>query len=194
MNGNWIPGRRWLAVQCAPRREKLAAEHAEQGGWTVFFPRYRATVSHANRRRDVVLPYLVGYLFAQADRFMDPYDLSKTEGVAAVLRNLEGYYEIPDTDPIMRALLAMADAEGFVAPTEARKPVTRYRAGDTIRIDYGSPFDGFHALVKKLDRNRRGADVWFEIFGRPTKMFVPDENIGPVVKRAKVPITSQSNP
>lgn len=181
---NWIPGRRWLAVQTAPRRETLAAEQAQQSGWTIFFPRYRAIVSHANRTRAVVLPYLAGYLFAQADRFKDPYDLSKTEGVAAVLRNSEGYYEIPDTDQIMRALLAMADAYGFIAVQEAQNPITAYHEGDTVTIARGSPFAGHRALVDKLARKRRGADVWLMIMGGATKVFVPHEQIGAVESRA----------
>lgn len=187
MTPNWIPGRRWLAVQTAPRREKLAAEQATLAGWHIFFPRSKAIVRKAGGwRREVDQPYLAGYIFAEARRSMDPYDLEKTHGIVSVLRGTEpqGYYEIEDTDPVMRTLLAMADADGFIAVQEARNPITRYKAGDRITIARGNVFEGFQGLVDKLDRKRRGADVWLTILGGATKVFVPHEQIGQVESRA----------
>lgn len=189
MSNNWIPGRRWLAVQTAPRREKLAAEQATLAGWHIFFPRSKATQTRTDGwSREIEVPYLQGYLFAQANKFRDPFDLGKIHGVASVLAAIEDgrrvYYEIPDTDPVMRALLAMADAEGLIAVQEAQNPIVGYHPGDTITIARGSAFAGHQGLVDKLDRKRRGADVWLTILGGATKVFVPHEQIGQVESRA----------
>lgn len=182
---NWIPGRRWLAVQCAPRREKLAAEQATLAGWHIFFPRSKITQTRADGwSREIEQPYLAGYIFAEARRWADPYDLEKTHGVTSVLAAIENdrrvYYEISDTDPVMRALLAMADGKGFIAVQEAQNPIVGYHPGDRITIARGSAFAGHQGLVDKLDRKRRGADVWLTILGGATKVFVPHEQIGAV--------------
>ena len=177
----WVLGRRWLAVMCNPRQEGLAAHNATQAGWGVFYPRYEVIVTHGGGYRPVVRAYLPGYMFAAATRLLDPYDLQKTHGVAKVLRDMDGYYEIPDTDPVMRALLAMCDVDGLVAgfggAKDGKLPITRYHVGQTIRIAPGGPLAGLEGLVAKLDRKRRGAEVWLEILGGATKAFVPDEQI-----------------
>ena len=178
---NWILGRRWLVVQSLPRAELVAYAAARRAGWAAFLPRYATTLAGRKQKpRTVILAYLPGYLFAESTRYLDPYDLSKCQGVASVLRNGEGYAHIPDTDHVMHQLLKMADDDGMVEADLARKPITPYKAGDRVVLQ-NCPFELQQAVIDVIDHNRAGAWVWAQILGGPVRLHVKHEHIGEVL-------------
>ena len=163
-------------VQTAPNSESLAATSAREMGYEVFYPRYREKRAQSHRKPvEVILPYLPGYIFAGDYRYshdgrpLSLWELGKAKGVASVLRVGSEYAAVSDTDPIMQALLKMADDFGFVKNEFAKKPITLFKKDDEIIVDDG-PFMSFPGIVKEISKNRKIAQVWVQIFGRETKL------------------------
>lgn len=183
---NWILGRRWAVVQCVPNSEALAAASAAELGFSVFWPRYREKVVRSHRKDvDAVLSYLPGYTFVEDSRYardgrpLSLWELGKAKGVASVLKVGSEYATVSDTDPIMQQLLKMADDWGFVTREVAKKPITLFKAGDSIIVDDG-PFRSFPGVVHEISKNRKIAQVWVQIFGRPTNVGLHIEQMKPV--------------
>ena len=173
---NWIIGRRWNVVQTAPNSESLAATSAREMGWEVFWPRYLEKRAQPHRKPvEAIFPYLPGYIFtadaryAQDGRPLSLWELGKAKGVASVIKMGDEFVAVNDTDPVMQALLKMADDDGFVKIEAAKKPITLFKKGDKIIVDQG-PFMSFAGIVKEISKNRKIAQVWVEIFGRETKL------------------------
>lgn len=192
MNLNWQIGRRWAVVQCVPNSEGLAASSAAELGFTVFWPRYRGKRLQSHRKPvDAVLSYLPGYTFVQDSRYaqdgrpLSLWELGKAKGVASVLKVGSEYATVPDTDAIMQELLKMADDNGFVTREVATKPITLFKKGDKIIVDDG-PFRLFPGVVHEISKNRKIAQVWVQIFGRPTNVELHIEQMKAAVKPRKV--------
>ena len=180
---NWILGRRWNVIQAMPNNELLAAHSAREMGWRVFYPCYREKRRpHRGKPQEVTLPYLPGYLFVADDRFLSLWELSKAKGVTSVLRVGGEYAFIDDMDPVMRTLLKMADDDGFVKVEVAKKPITLYKKGDQVILDDG-PFKSFPGVIHEISKNRKLAQVWVQIFGRPTNVEMHVEQLRQVQKR-----------
>lgn len=173
---NWIIGRRWNVVQTAPNSEALAATSAAEMGFEVFYPRYREKRVQSHRKPvERQLAYLPGYIFTADNRYsqdgrpLSLWELGKAKGVAAVLRVGSEYAAVPDTDPVMQALLKMADDWGFVTREIAKKPITLFKEGEKVIVNDG-PFRDFPGVVKEISKSRKIAQVWLQIFGRETKI------------------------
>lgn len=183
MQQNWVIGRRWNVVHTEPRNEGLATSSAIELGWKALYLRYRETKKSQKRKnREVILPYIPGYIFVEATRSLSLWELGKADGVSAVVRMGGQHALIADTDPVMRRLLKMADGGGFVAHDEA-KPITLYKNGDTVVLQ-NCPFELHTALIEMVDDDRSGAQVWLTMFGSTRKIHVKHDQIGEVVRAA----------
>lgn len=178
MTHTWIMGRRWAVVQCVPNSEALAAQSATELGHMVFFPRYKETVVRSHRKPvERRMAYIPGYLFVEDSRYardgrpLSLWELGKAKGVASVLKVGSEYATVSDTDAVMQCLLKMADDQGFVKREIAGKPISLIKEGDTVVIRQG-PFADFEAIVAKVSQNRKVAEVWAQLFGRPTLLKV----------------------
>lgn len=161
----WVMGRRWLVVRCAPRSEAVAAANAREIGYDVLFLHSRYMKPVAKKKpRQVIEPYIPGYIFAADDRRCSIHALSKAQGVHDVLRVGGEYALIPDTDSVMRHLLTLGDAKGQIAREIAKSPITLFKAGDAVQIKDG-PFALQSAIVESIDEKRQSSWIWVELFG-----------------------------
>lgn len=174
---SWEMGRRWLVIRCLPRSEHVAAAKARELGFTVLFlhSEYMKAVAKRKPRR-VIEAYLPGYIFAVADRRYSLHELTKAHGVQSVLMSGGEYAMIPDTDPVMRQLLKMGDERGRVEREAAKKPITLFKAGETVKIKDG-PFALFTAVIESIDEKRQWSWVWVELFGGKVKVQMEIEQL-----------------
>lgn len=165
MTSPWVMGRRWLVVRCAPRSEAVAASEARKIGYDVLFLHSRYKKAIAKRKpREVVEPYIPGYIFAADDRRCSIHALSKAQGVQEVLRNCGEYALIPDTDSVMRHLLSLGDASGRMEREVAKHPITLFKAGDSVELKDG-PFALQSAVIESIDEKRQTSWIWVSLFG-----------------------------
>ena len=59
--------KQWYVVHTQINREPTASQHLERQGFEVYCPRYRTTVSHARRVREVARPLFQRYLFVKVN-------------------------------------------------------------------------------------------------------------------------------
>ncbi len=119
----------WYALQTKSRFEKVAAATLEGKGFKVLLPTYRSWRRSADRVRAVDLPLFRGYLFS----CFDPnhrLPILVTPGVV----NIVGTGKVPvPIDPLeIEAIRRVCDS-GL-----PMQPSPYMRAGDRIRIEYGS--------------------------------------------------------
>jgi transcription antitermination factor NusG len=188
MTTRWDIGRRFYVVQCNPRQEFVARAEALKQGWQITLP-HRVYIKRVrgHKPRTIKEAYLPGYMFAVASNYsrdgstaLSVHDLGKAHGVLGVLRTGYDYAQIPDTDPVMRALLKMTDDNGVVPEPIATLPISRYRPGDRVSLQ-NCPYALHEAVIEMVDDNRTGAWVWLSMFGSQVKTRVRDDQIGEVV-------------
>jgi transcription antitermination factor NusG len=171
------PVPRYYPIRAKPRGEFTAADWLKRDGWTVLFPVYRAPWRHARRRLTILRPFLPGYLFAMVEQGLSTWAASKLPGVASVMTGHEGPVSIPANERHMSELLARMDSNGVVS--DGALPLYHYHPGDRVRL-LDSRIDQ-DVEVEAID-NAKYCVVWLEILGGRTRLTVPHELIGEVVK------------
>lgn len=148
---------RWYVAQTQPRAEGRAITHLERQGYEVFCPRYRKTVCHARKARQVLVPLFPNYLFLHLDTSRDLWRaVNGTRGVARLIS--QGETPAPLPQGIVEDLLAKADAGGVMDWTPT------FKIGQAVRIADG-PFMDLVGKLEHLDAAGR-VRVLLELLGR----------------------------
>ncbi len=146
---------RWHAVYTRPRAERKVAERLQQGGIASYCPTYTSLRQWSDRRKKVVLPVFVSYVFVQL-RKKDSSTVLKDPGVLHFVYHLGKPAIIPERDMMrLRRFLGDLD-EGEQLSVRPIQP------GDRVSIQYG-PLAGLEGQVK--DRTRHKAFVVLEPLG-----------------------------
>ena len=125
---------RWYAAQTLHHREKLAELHLNAQGFRSFLPRFRKTVRHARKLREVAAPVFPNYIFVILDAERDRWrSINGTLGVARLLTALQ--QPVPVPAGVVEALIATLDHSGLVLVGGDLKP------GQAVRVMAG-PFAG----------------------------------------------------
>jgi len=161
---------RWYAVQCQPHRERVAARHLTNQGFSVFLPLRSKLRRHARRVDRVQVPFFPGYLFVQFDPTRDRWrSVNGTLGVARLV--MQGERPAPAPEGIVEALIEACDANNVLRWQAALKP------GQSVRVLVGPFADLVGELEGMTDSGR--LRVLLDIMGGSTPVFLPRENVVP---------------
>lgn len=172
----------WIILRTKPSSTlKLAASLADDG-FGVWTPARRETVRRArwNVRRDVRVPLLAGFVFADASHI---FDLLELAAMPVKPRRLCGRYSKPahasfsvlrdpldpDGIPIVadHHLEPLREAE---IPARVKRRFASFAPGSVVRITSG----GFTGMIAVVDRsNRKNAVVSISFFGRHQRVEIP---------------------
>ena len=132
---------RWCAVQCQPKRERLAETHLRRQAITTFLPLVPTTLRRGSRFRSTLQPVFPGYIFVNLD------------GAGGRWRSING------TRGVVR-LLTLGDSPSFlpagiVEELQAASEVgPSLREGDSVRLLDG-PLTGFVGRILRLGPRER---------------------------------------
>jgi transcription antitermination factor NusG len=161
-------GERWYVAQTLHNREMLAALHLDAQGFRNFFPRFRKTIRHARKLREVIAPVFCGYVFIILDSERDSWrSINGTIGICRLL-NMMGR-PIPVPDGVVEALFAAVEPSGLVQLGGDLRP------GQPVRILAG-PFAGGLGVLERLDAKGR-VRVLLTIMGGQTAMMMDRANL-----------------
>jgi transcriptional antiterminator RfaH len=161
-------GERWYVAQTLRNREMLAALHLDAQGFRNFVPRFRKTVRHARKLREVIAPVFCGYVFIILDSERDSWRaINGTIGICKLL-NMMGR-PIPVPDGVVEALFAAAEPSGLVRLGGELRP------GQPVRILAG-PFAGGLGVLDRLDAKGR-VRVLLTIMGGEAAMMMDRANL-----------------
>lgn len=159
---------RWYVVQTKPFAENRAIIHLERQGHWLFCPRYRKTIRHARKKKNLFAPLFPNYLFVQMDLARDHWrSVNGTRGVARLLTQGDNPQPVPHG--IVESLQAQSDGDGVI---DWRPSL---HIGQTIQIMEG-PFTDFVGRLERLDNAGR-VRVLLDILGRPVPVNLPREAI-----------------
>ena len=138
---NAVSQARWCAVQCQPRRERLAETNLRRQAIMTFLPLVPTTVRRGSQFRSSLQPMFPGYIFIGLD------------GSAGGWRSING------TRGVVR-LLTLGDSPSFlpaglVEELQAASEVgPSLREGDSVRLLDG-PLTGFVGRILRLGPRER---------------------------------------
>ena len=169
-SGEALKSSRWYAVQCQPHRERVAARHLTNQGFSIFLPLRKKLRRHARRVDSVQVPFFPGYLFVQFDPARDRWrSVSGTLGVARLV--MQGERPAPAPAGIVEALIDACDANNVLRWQAELKP------GQSVRVLAGPFADLVGQLERMTDSGR--LRVLLDIMGGSTPVFLPRENVAP---------------
>jgi transcription elongation factor/antiterminator RfaH len=162
-----VVGDRWYVAHTQPRAESRAVTHLEWQGYSVFCPRYRKTVRHARKAKQVLAPLFPNYLFLRLDA--SRYLWRAVNGTRGVVRLIsQGETPAPLPRGIVEALLAKTNA-GVVDWTPA------FKIGQAVRIADG-PFADLVGKLEHLDAAGR-VRVLLDLLGRHVSVALRCESL-----------------
>jgi transcriptional antiterminator RfaH len=142
-----VGGQRWYVAQTLHHRENLAQLHLRAQGFNCFFPRFRKTVRHARKLREVAAPVFPGYVFVILDADLDRWrSINGTFGVARLLTALK--QPVPVPQGVVEALIGALDDAGLVQLGGRLEP------GQAVKVVAG-PFAGGLGVLERLDGKGR---------------------------------------
>jgi transcription antitermination factor NusG len=142
----------WYALRSTPRGEFRADEELEQAGIERFTPTYKRStlIRHTKgRAREIVMPLMSGYLFAQLDFSPRSHHPSLLDGCKHIVEpiNIWGT-PIPVRANELEALRLLCAAGAF-DEGKKRGHDNRFRNGDLVRIT-GGPLMGFTVTFREV--------------------------------------------
>lgn len=169
-------GTDWFILRCSGRSTLLLAKTLKQDGFEVWTPARTQTirVPRMNEKREVTLPLLPSFLFAQSRHLADLLELSNliekprritSDGEARYHRDFSVFHYF-DRIPMIadRSLEPLRLKEQQLVP---RKDAPEFRSGAKVRVNSGA----FEGLKGKVERCKSGyALVIFTDFKRPVKI------------------------
>ncbi|MDF2116082.1 transcription termination/antitermination NusG family protein [Roseiarcaceae bacterium H3SJ34-1] len=134
-------------MQTLPHREAVAEQHLYAQGFRGFLPRFRKTVRHARKLRQVLAPVFPGYMFVIMDVQHDRWrSINGTFGVSKLVTAIDRPVPVPAG--IVEALQSSSDLVGLVRFDGGL--VT----GQKVRVLSG-PFAQAIGALERLDDNGR---------------------------------------
>lgn len=161
---------RWYVIHTQPSGEARAVAHLGRQDYSIFFPRRRAVVRHARKRRQILAPLFPGYLFVKLDLSRDFWrSINGTRGVVRLLT--QGDTPLPVPAGIVETLLARIDADGAIdwAPLLS--------VGQPVRVAEGAFTDCVGTLAR-LDTAGRVC-MLLELLGRSVPVKLRAEALDP---------------
>lgn len=157
ISGGGVGSERWYVAQTQPGAKSRTVVQLERQGYQVFCPRFRTTVHHARKARQVLAPLFPNYLFLHLDTACGLWRaVNSTGGVVRLISRGEAPTPLPQA--IVEGLLAKADARGVVDWTPTSK------VGQAVRIARG-PFVDLVGKLEHLDAASH-VRVMLELLGR----------------------------
>lgn len=158
----------WCAVQCQPNRERIAAFHLRNQGFSVFLPLREKTRRHARRIEKARVPFFPGYLFIRLDLGRDRWRcVNGTVGVVRLV--MQGLTPAFVAKGVVEKLLKAADKEHVLKAQPALK------AGESVRV-IGGPFVDF--LGKLMEMTEKGRlRVLLNLLGGATSVLLSKEQV-----------------
>lgn len=163
-------GARWYAVQCQPHRERMAASHLRNQGFSVHLPLREKSRRHARRIETVRTPFFPGYLFVRLDLGRDFWrSVNGTLGVVRLV--MQGDRPSPVPVGIVEALIEACDGDGLLHWMCELVP------GQSVRVLSGPFAELMGELEHMTDAGR--VRVLLNIMGGRTPVMLPRENVVP---------------
>ncbi len=158
---------RWYAVYTKPRAEKRVADRLSREGIHTYCPTYTTIRQWSDRRKKVVLPVFVSYVFVHVKR-NQYHQVLKDPGVLNYVFYLGKVAIVSDSD-----IISLKQFLGDLKPDEY--PVSRtIQPGDRVKVETG-PLAGFEGIVNN---------------GTRRKVFVFIDPLGIIVEIDKVKVRS----
>lgn len=136
--------RRWYVAQTLVGKEAYASTNLERQKFESFVPRFRKTVTHARKRREVLAPLFPGYIFVKFDPASAPWRcINSTFGVRRLISGRD-QTPVPVPRPVMEHFLLrcqdrlMRFQQSDFAPGQAVKMINgpfAERLGRIVRSD-----------------------------------------------------------
>jgi transcriptional antiterminator RfaH len=159
---------RWYAVQCQPNRERTAAFHLANQGFSVFLPLREKTRRHARRIDTVRVPLFPGYLFVCLD--LERARWRSVGGTVGVVRLvMHGERPTPAPRGVVEALIEACDSEQVIHWQH------ELNAGQEIRVING-PFAELLGQLESMTESGR-LRVLLNIMGGQTPVVLPIEQV-----------------
>jgi transcription antitermination factor NusG len=104
---------RWFVARTLPHRESTAHFNLYCMGFPSFVPRFRRTIRHARKLRNVLAPLFPGYIFVILDLSRDRWrSVNSTTGVASLIMGIK--LPVPVPVGVVEGLIERRDASGAV--------------------------------------------------------------------------------
>ena len=159
---------RWYAVQCQPNRERTAAFHLANQGFSVFLPLREKARRHARRIDTVRVPLFPGYLFVCLDLDRDRWrSIGGTIGVVRLV--MHGERPSPAPYGVVESLIEACNDEQIFHWQCELKP------GQEIRVINGPFAELFGQLETMTDSGR--LRVLLNIMGGQRPVLLPAEQV-----------------
>jgi transcriptional antiterminator RfaH len=159
----------WFLAQLRPNALRLALDHLDRQGFSVFCPRQMETRRRAGRFIEVEAPLFPGYVFITFDPDTAPWRaINSTRGISRLV-TFGAASPSPVPDALIQALMARCDETGALVPQ------AQFAAGEQVKL-VGGPFADFAAKVETMAAQSR---VWvlLDIMGRQTRLAVPTSQL-----------------
>jgi transcription elongation factor/antiterminator RfaH len=161
---------KWYVVHTQSRAESQVIYQLERQGFRVFCPRFRRTVRHARKTRNVLAPLFPNYLFVRLDISRDHWrSINGTRGVVRLLMQGETPQPVPHN--VIDSLRARTRADGTFDWTPNLK------VGGPIRIVNG-PFLEFLGTLQSFNAAKR-VQVLLDLLGRSVSVTLRPEWLFP---------------
>ena len=169
-------GERWFAARTLPHRENSAHFNLHCLGFRSFVPRFRRTIRHANKLRNVLAPLFPGYIFVILDLSRDRWrSVNSTTGVASLIMGVEQPLSVPLG--VVEALIVRSENSGTIRLDRDLE------VGERVRILSG-PFAETLCRIEHLD-DRGRVQVLLEIMGGQVLAQVDRSALSPINSRAE---------
>jgi transcriptional antiterminator RfaH len=164
----------WYVVYCHPREESVAFENLERQGFTIYWPRYQKSVSHARSVRTVVSSLFPRYLFVRLDISDTRWRaIRSTRGVVDLVR--QASEPVPLGNAIVSEISAREDEQGYVQL--ARQ--VELKQGQAVRLQHHA-FAG-HDAIFQASKDSDRVVVLLSLLGREFSVETPIHSIGPSI-------------
>ena len=169
-------GERWFAARTLAHRENSAHFNLHCLGFRSFVPRFRRTIRHANKMRNVLAPLFPGYIFVILDLSRDRWrSVNSTTGVASLIMGVEQPRSVPPG--VVEALIVRTESSGTI------RLGRDLEVGERVRILSG-PFAETLCRIEHLD-DRGRVRVLLEIMGGQVVAQVDRSALSPINSRAE---------
>ena len=164
-------GASWYAVQTMPRHEKKVSVELATKEIHCFLPTMSCTRQWSDRKKVVVEPLFVGYVFVQiAAESATRISLLRTKGVVGLVGTRGVPAPIPDTE--IAAIRTVLESR---APYRAHEYLS---AGQKVRIQ-GGALDGLEGILQEV-KGDQSLVVSVELINRSLAVTISGYDVQPV--------------